>query len=242
MAERQPQPAASAFHPATVQLGTRSFPIDPSPLPRTNPWDGQRRTIELKHLTDDCLVLEPKERSFLWHALLMLGIAAGPLTGVVYMLVEEIRGNADWGGIVIWSIGSLLMFAFLVLGLSAPGRFKRWVRFDRRAGQLTISRRGFGFRRPLQVVQERPLTDLVCIQLLYGGFHSESTEIGEPGTPGSVIYQNYHSYQLNLVFHDQKEPRYNLATHSDWKWMREAGQTLADFLGIPVADQLAHSA
>ena len=92
------------------------------------------------------------------------------------------------------------------------------------------------------MVQSRPLTDLVCIQLLYGGFHSESTEIGEPGTPGSVIHPNYHSYQLNLVFDDPKEPRYNLATHSDWKWMREAGQTLADFLGIPVADQLAHSA
>jgi hypothetical protein len=57
-----------------------------------------------------------------------------------------------------------------------------------------------------------------------------------------VIHQNYHSYQLNLVFDDQMEPRYNLATHSDWKWMKEAGQTLSDFLGIPVTDQLARSA
>jgi hypothetical protein len=188
------------------------------------------------------LVLEPKKRWFLWHALLMLGIFAGPLVGVVYMLVEQIQGNADWGAILICSIGSLLMFAFLLLGLSGPGRFKRWARFDRRAGLLTMSRRPFGFWSPLQVVQSRPLTDLVCIQLLYGGFHSESTEIGEPGTPGSVIHPNYHSYQLNLVFDDPKEPRYNLATHSDWKWIREAGQKLADFLGIPVADQLAHSA
>ena len=240
MADRHP--VASSFRPATMQLGTRSFPIDVWPLPRTNPWDGQRRTVELKQLTEESLVIEPKKRWFLWHALLMFGLAAGPMAGVAYMLVKVFRGNADWGSIVIWSIGSLLMFALLLLGLSAPGRFKRWVRFDRRTGLLTISRRPFGFRRPLQVVQSRPLTDLVCIQLLHGGFHSESTEIGEPGTPGSVIHQNYHSYQLNLVLDDPKEPRYNLTTHSDWKWMRETGQTLADFLGIPVADQLYHSA
>jgi hypothetical protein len=188
------------------------------------------------------LVLQPKGRWFLWHALAILGVSAGAVAGVVYGLIEAVQGNGDWGAILTWSLGSLLLFALLLAGLSAPGRFKRWVRFDRRASLLTISRRPFGFRRPLQVVQVRPLTDLVCIQLLYGGCHSESTEIGEPGTPGSVIDQTYHSYQLNLAFDDQKEPRYNLATHSDWKWMKEAGQTLSDFLGIPVTDQLARSA
>jgi hypothetical protein len=236
------QPSASVFHPATVQLGTRSFALDIWPLPRTNPWDRQRRTIELRQLTADCLVLEPKKWGVLRHALLMLGIAVGPLAGVLYMLVQGIRGDAGWGAIVPWSIGSLLIFAFFLVGLSAPGRFQRWVRFDRRAGLLTISRRPFGVRRSLQVIATRPLTDLVCIQLLYGGFHSETTEIGEPGTPGSVLHESYHSYQLNLVFDDQKVPRYNLATHSDWKWVREAGQALADFLAIPVADHLAHGA
>jgi hypothetical protein len=240
MADRPP--TARVFRPTTVQVGTRSFPIDGWPLPRRNPWGGQRRTVELKQVTDDCLVLEPKKRWFLWHALLMLGMTAGPMAGVLYMLVEEIRGNATWGGIVSWSMGAVLLVAILLVGLSAPGGFQRWVRFDRRAGRLTISRRPFGFRRPLHLVQSRPLTDLVCIQLLYGGFHIETTETGEAGTPGSVIHESYHSYQLNLVFDDPKEPRYNVATHSDWKWTREAGQKLADFLGIAVVDQLTHGA
>lgn len=239
MADRQPE--AGSFRPATVQLGTKSFPLEVWPLPRTNPWDGQQRTVELKQLTEDCLVFEPKKRWFLRHALTTLGVAIAPAVGALYMLIEEARGNADWGAILIWSVGSLSMFAFLLLGLAAPWRFKRWIRFDRRAGLLTISRQPFGFRKPLRVVQSRPLTDLVCIQLLYVGFHSESMETGEAGTPGSVLHQSYHSYQLNLVFDDPEEPRLNLATHSDWKWMREAGQRLADFLGVPVADQLAHS-
>lgn len=130
----------------------------------------------------------------------------------------------------------------LLLALFSPGRFQGSVLLDRRAGLFTVSRRTFGFRRPLQVIQSRPLTNLVCVQLLYGGFHSDNIEIGEPGTPGSVIHQNYHSYQLNLVFDDRDEPRYNLASHSDWKWMREAGHKLADFAGVPVVDQLDHGA
>ena len=91
-------------------------------------------------------------------------------------------------------------------------------------------------------VRVAPSRSICARKIQTVGPHSESTEIGEPGTPGSVIHQNYHSYQLNLVLDDPKEPRYNLTTHSDWKWMRETGQTLADFLGIPVADQLYHSA
>jgi hypothetical protein len=91
-------------------------------------------------------------------------------------------------------------------------------------------------------IRSRPLTDLVCVQLLYGGLYRASIEVGEPGTPGSVYYENYHSYQLNLVFDDRDEPRYNLASHSDWRWMRETGQKLADFVGVPVVDQLCHDA
>jgi hypothetical protein len=238
MADRHPE--AGSFRPAVVQLGTRSLPIDVWPLPRTSPWDGQQRTVELKQLAEDCLVLEPKKHWFFWHALTTLGVAIAPLAGVLWMLIEDVRANAGWGAILIGSVFSLGMLALLLLGLAAPGRFQRWIRFDRRAGLLTISCRPYGFC-PLQVVRSRPLTDLVCIQLLYTGFHSELTVSGEAGTPGSVLHQSYHSYQLNLVFDDPEEPRYNLAMHSDWKWVREAGQKLADFLGVPVADQLTHS-
>jgi hypothetical protein len=191
--------------------------------------------VELKQVTTDCLLLEPRKRWLIWHTLAIFGLCIAPIIATVFWFIEALE-NGVWS-IFFLSVVLVFMFVLLLGSLSAPGRFKRWVQFDRRAGLLTINRRLFGFRRRLQVVQVRPLRDLVCIQLLYEGFHS--TEIGEPGTPGSVI--DYRSYQLNLVFDDPKDPRYNLTTHSDWKWMREAGQTLADFLGIPVADQLAHS-
>ena len=103
---------------------------------------------------------------------------------------------------------------------------------------MTISRRPFGFRRSLQVVRSRPLTDIVCVQLLYTGWQSEHVEIGECGTPGSVIHRSYHSYQLNLVVDDRDEPRLNLGSHADVKWMREAGPRLASFLRVPLVDQL----
>jgi hypothetical protein len=206
----------------------------------SNPWDGERRAVELEQLSDDCLVLEPKLRAFFWPRFLILAASAGPIAGLVYMLVEEWQGNADLALILILVIGLLLILASLLLGIAAPGGFKRWLRFDRRAGLFTISRRPFGFRGSLRIIRSRPLTDVVCVQLLYGGFHSDTVEIGEPGTPGSVVYEKYHSYQLNLVFDDRDEPRYNLATHSDWKWMREAGQKLAGFIGVPVVDHLDH--
>jgi hypothetical protein len=206
----------------------------------SNPWDGERRAVELKQLSDDCLVLEPMQRAFIWPRFLMLAASAGPIAGLVYMLVEEWQGNADLALILILVIGLVLILAMLLLGIAAPGGFKRWLRFDRRAGLLTISRRPFGFRGSLRIIRSRPLTDVVCVQLLYGGFHSDSVEIGEPGTPGSVVNEHYHSYQLNLVFDDRDEPRYNVATHSDWTWMREAGQKLAGFLGVPVVDHLDH--
>jgi hypothetical protein len=225
---------------ANAQTGERILHIDNSPMPPSNPWDGERRAVELKQLSDDCLVLEPNRRAFVWSRFLILAASAGPIAGLVYMLAEEWRGNADWALILIIVIGLVLLFAILLLGISAPGGFKRWVRFDRRGGRLTISRRPLGFRGSLQIIRSRPLTDVVCVQLLYGGFHSESAEIGEPGTPGSVVHETYNSYQMNLVFDDRDEPRYNLATHSDWKWIREAGQKLGGFLGIPVVDHLDH--
>jgi hypothetical protein len=228
------QSATNVFHPATVQIGTRTFSIDSWPLP--HPQGADRRTVELNRLTDDCMVLEPKKWTLFRQGLFILAMCAAPMAVLVFGLVEAIQ-DGHWVPIFIWSIGLLLVAALLLSALSAGGR---WVRFDRRAGLLTISRRPFGFRRSLQVIRSRPLTDLVCVQLLYGGYHSDSIEIGEPGTPGSVVYQNYHSYQLNLVFDDPNEPRYKLASQADWKWIREAGQQLADFAGVPVVDQLYH--
>ena len=220
------------------QLSTRHVPIDNSPMRQSNPWDANRRAVELKQVGVDCLVLEPKKWAAFWHVPLILAGAVGPVAGLAYILLEEVQGNAGLIGVLILVIGLVLMSALLLLGILAPRGFHRWVRFDSHNGLMTICRRPLVFRQVLQVVRSRPLTDIVCVQLLYAGWQSENVEIGELGAPGSVVYLNYPSYQLNLVLDDSEEPRLNLSSHADVKWMREAGQRLSGFLRIPLVDQL----
>jgi hypothetical protein len=207
-------------------------------MPQANPWDADRRSVELKQVDADCLVLEPKKWAAFRHVPLILAGAVGGMAALVYLLLEELRGNADLAGVLILVIGLVAVSALLLLGFLAPRGFHRWVRFDRRTGLMTISRRRLGFRQSLQVVRSRPLTDIVCVQLLHAGSRSENSEIGEPGTPGSVIHQSFRSYQLNLVVDDPDEPRLNLSSHADAQWMRDAGRRLADFLRVPLVDQL----
>ncbi len=47
---------------------------------------------------------------------------------------------------------------------------------------------------------------------------------------------------MNLVFGDSQQARLHLCTHADWEWMRDTGQKLAEFLRIPIVDQLCHGA
>jgi hypothetical protein len=167
-------------------------------------------------------------------------MSAGPLSAAIYLLVEN--WNADWGAIVLQAIFVPMLLAAVLLPFWALGGSRRWVRFDRRTDLMTITRRQFRLSRPCQTVQSRPLAQIVCVQLLHGGLHATHEEIGEPGTPGSVYFKQYRSYQLNLVLDDGAEPRINLACHSDCKWMREAGEHLAAFLEIPVIDMLSECA
>ena len=49
------------------------------------------------------------------------------------------------------------------------------------------------------------------------------------------------SYQLNLVMADAYEDRLNITEDSDLGFTRQAGQQVADFLGVPLLDQIADS-
>lgn len=73
---------------------------------------------------------------------------------------------------------------------------------------------------------------------MYAGWRIEEVEVGEPGTPGGVVYRIYHSYQLNLAVADRGKPRLNLCSHSDLGWMRQASHRLAGFLRVPVLEHL----
>jgi hypothetical protein len=49
----------------------------------------------------------------------------------------------------------------------------------------------------------------------------------------------YFSYELNLVFADEKTPRMNLTNHRHLESTREMGRRLADFMYVPLGDQVS---
>jgi hypothetical protein len=83
------------------------------------------------------------------------------------------------------------------------------------------------------------MTEVICLQLIYNGFHSDQYEIGD-GDQKTYQTEQYHAYQMNLVLEREGQSRMNLAHHSDWEWMRRAGGQLAEYLRVPLVDQLHH--
>jgi hypothetical protein len=55
-----------------------------------------------------------------------------------------------------------------------------------------------------------------------------------------LIERSYDWYEFNLVLRGPDAPRLSLASGREWMWMREAGRQVAEFLGVPLIDQLYH--
>jgi hypothetical protein len=126
-------------------------------------------------------------------------------------------------------LGFLVFMARSILYGKGPQRFQ----FDRRKGELLIDRR-VGLSKEYHLEAGRRLSDIAAIQLLCSGYHSiVHTSDGGPSTR-----EQFYTYEMNLVFGDSQQSRLHLCTHADWKWMRETGQKLAEFLRVPVVDQL----
>ena len=60
------------------------------------------------------------------------------------------------------------------------------------------------------------------------------------GEQQTISTREYFGYELNLILDDAEAPRMNLFSSSDWQWVRTMGQTLGEFLGVPVVDKLYH--
>ena len=112
--------ATHAPPPTNAPVGTRHPPIDHSPLRQSNPWDAYRRSVALKQVDVDCLVLEPKRWAAFQHLPLLLAAAAGPVAGLVYLLLEEVQGNAALIGALVPAAGLLTMSALLLSGVLGP--------------------------------------------------------------------------------------------------------------------------
>jgi len=145
-------------------------------------------------------------------ALIWFGIA-------VPQFAQNVPGGR-WVGFVVSLLFRpevmLLIGAALALALPLLAWGDRVV-FDTAKGRMT-----YGWWK------DRPLKDVLAVQLVAGEVHRWPA--GEGPT--------YQSYQLNLALDDPQHPRFNLSDHSDLAWTREAGRQLAEFLCVPLVDQL----
>jgi hypothetical protein len=225
-----------------LQIGDREIPVPTQPVSNQSQ---RRRLVELLGENRDCYILMPLPRSG-WVGWLMGWFFVVMLLGVVGMFWV-------FGGMALWEGGwSAVPFMLSFLLMSLPvlwfiiyiakdtlyGKGPERYSFDRRKGELTINRR-HGFSKEYQPEAIHRLKDIAAIQLLYSGYHS-FVHTWDTGGSGGTTHEQFHTYEMNLVFRDAQQPRLHLCTHADWKWMREMGEKLADFLQVPVVDQLCH--
>ncbi len=127
-------------------------------------------------------------------------------------------GRLAWTALIVLLVGVLAQIAALWPML----RYRD--RFDRRTGLLTLGWAGFKGKHPLEKV--------LAVQLSPGGLVDKSPMANWGGE---------HVYQLNLVMADAHQDRLNLTDDTDLQWTRQAGQQLADFLGVTLIDQIVPS-
>ncbi len=193
------------------------------------------RQVRLEILSDNILCLQPVPSRPPWLSRLTYASFLGCL---VFMIICGIQGMSigmdrnKTDAIIMWAgfavIPALILLAALVYPFFKAGPLQ--YRFDRVARLMTIQR-CYGFNKTPRLMATFGLQDAVALQLLYRYYkvHQAGIYTEEVRRP---------SYEMNLVFSNSVPPRVNLAVHSDWRWMRQAGSRLAEFLELPVLDQL----
>ncbi len=194
----------------------------------------QRRSVEARQPDAELLVIEPKRWSGAGVALLIFStVLVGALTGMIAATLEA--PFPAWLSVSLVIVGVVVVALLLV---RAHLSSLRWIRFDRKAGQLVIERR-VGFRRRPRVDQACPLGSILAVQLLFTGRHSV-TEPQGAGEQQWTEYREFCGYELNLILDEPGVPRRNLFSLSDWEWIRRTGQVIGEFLAVPVIDKLYH--
>jgi hypothetical protein len=194
-----------------VRVGDRTFAVDSSLLPLREEGKEDLRVREENLLP--AVVVQPD----------------------VHSLV--IRPSAwSYGCLLLLAPLSPLLFRFRLKGLwhGIRGQIRKLcgasrVRFHRGTGLMTSG--------PIWSRQSRPLSDIVAVQLLSRVVSTEEIPPleGSQEPPETVELKEC---QMNLVLDDAHTPRVNVAVHWDEAWSRRAGKRLADFLGVPLVDQI----
>jgi hypothetical protein len=225
-----PQATVLPDQPAVLLIGDQRIPIDPWPLARSVE---EYRSLEVSRPSDGVLLIGPKKRAaagvIIPGVLVVLGGALPTALAIAF--------EAPWWLSLLF--GLVVLFFLVVLVRSALSHL-RWVRFDQRTGQLVIEGR-VGFRREPRVERTYPLATVRAVQLLHNGWHS-ITEPQGAGEQQTISHRAFFGYELNLVLDDPQQPRLHLFSLSDWQWIRQTGQSIGEFLGVPVLDRLYHGA
>jgi len=145
-----------------------------------------------------------------------------PLLGGLFGLAILLVGGGIYvssghpGGLFVGGIGAVFAVAFSLIVLTTR-RFK----FDRDRGLLCLRRVGSSRHYPLERVR--------AIQLIPGGWHGNGTR------------PRFFTYQLNVVLDDPDRPRINLTNNTNWEVTWRAGSELAEFLGVPLLDEVSQA-
>jgi hypothetical protein len=227
-------PSVDPPEPARLRIGDREIPVPPHPMSRES---RKSRHIKFVITEPDLCVFDPLPAAQ-WGTSAFAAVLCAAAGFVGFMGIMWVR-DGGWAGIIfgiaLLAAGfALLAFFCVVIESIVRGKGPLRFTFDRANGKLIIDCR-HGLSKDYHVDSTCKLSDIIGIQLLYSGYHHISH------TSDHVqMDDQFYTYELNLVLSDAEQSRLHLCTHSDWKWMREVGQKLSDFLRVPVVDQLYH--
>jgi hypothetical protein len=206
--------------PASAQPANLLEELSRSPLPPGKASIRGPACIVAKG--DDVLVLRGRSR-LTWIGLLPTLFTVGVGVFLIWQVVQA--GPAGQVGFQQWGVW-LMIFVLGPLAQVATLKPMLWYRdhFDRLAGLLRLGL--FGVKGTYS------LAKVLAVQLVPGGLVHKPP--GPFGRGGERV-----SYQLNLVMADVYQDRLNLTDDTDLQWTRQAGQQIAEFLGVPLLDQIA---
>ncbi|MFT3881337.1 MAG: hypothetical protein QM703_16940 [Gemmatales bacterium] len=194
-----------------------------------------QREVRLDILSDDVLCLEPVPSRPPWITRLTYGVFLGCLVFMIYCGVQGVLLGVERQkneSIIMWAcfagIPLLILIGALIYPLFKAGALQ--FRFERETRLMTVQR-CYGLSKQPRLLATFSLDDVVALQLLFRYYKA---------TQAGVTMDQFkkQSYEMNLVFRNVQPPRVNLAVHSDWRWMRQAGHRLGEFLDLQVVDQL----
>jgi len=216
MAEKMKYPVAQ------IRVDNGLWDVPSEPLP--NGMSGNFRANRVSQSTDDVFAISPSFGSIAFVSL-FLGIGIIVFSCFVYSWTRQgfpLPEIPDFWSLVGWIAGSIFgSFCAVVFLNMFLDLLTRTTRFDKLADEM--QRRSI-FRTVLSL----PLTDIVAVQCLYAGRAS--------GKGGS-----YDILQLNLVVATGDAPRILLCTEPHEAWIRNTAGQLAEFLGVPLVDQIAQT-